>query len=300
MKPRFLLLAVAVATLAVPGVTRAQSGPIKAARELARAALRRSATTAAKQGEDVARQFAAKAARYGDDVAAAARKLSPKAASVADEAGEFAPQAIRLLAKHGDDAIAVAARPESLRLVARFGDDAAAALVKHPGAAEPLLNSLGAPAASALKSIGAREARRLAILQSGGELAALGRTDDLLKLIGRHGDKALNFIWENKTALASTALMTAFIADPEPYLNGTKELVLKTAELTADVAVTVAKTAGEAALTPIVNAAAQATGTTAGPLLRFGVIFWAIGTGLIVAKFAARVLVRESFRKLRK
>lgn len=300
MKPRQLLLAVAVATLAVPGVTRAQSGPIKVARELAEAALRRSATAAVKQGDDVARQFAAKAARYGDDVAVAARKLSPKAAAVADEAGEFAPQAIRLLAKHGDDAIAVASRPESLRLVARYGDDAAEALIKHPGVADPLLNSLGAPAASALKSLGAREARRLAILQTSGELAALGRTDDLLQLIGRHGDKALNFIWKNKTALAATAMMTAFLADPEPYLDGSKELALKAMDMAADAAVTVAKSAGDAALTPIVNAAAQATGTAAGPLLRFGVTFWAIGTVLIVAKFAARVLARESFRKLRK
>jgi hypothetical protein len=45
-----------------------------------------------------------------------------------------------------------------------------------------------------------------------------------LDVIGRYGDRSMNFIWKNKGALAVTAGLAAFIADPQPFLDGTRDL----------------------------------------------------------------------------
>ena len=66
--------------------------------------------------------------------------------------------------------------------------------------------------------------RRLAIMAEEGELARLGRTDQLLGVISRFGDRGMDFIWRNKGALAVTAALAAFLADPEPFIEGTKDL----------------------------------------------------------------------------
>jgi hypothetical protein len=45
----------------------------------------------------------------------------------------------------------------------------------------------------------------------------------LLGVVGRYGNQAADFIWKHKGALAFTAGLTAFLADPEPFLNGTRD-----------------------------------------------------------------------------
>lgn len=81
----------------------------------------------------------------------------------------------------------------------------------------------GAPAARALAVVDPRNGRRLAMLLDG-ELAAAGRHPEVLGVVAKHGDRAVNFLWENKGTIAAGAALTAFLADPEPFLNGTSRL----------------------------------------------------------------------------
>lgn len=60
--------------------------------------------------------------------------------------------------------------------------------------------------------------------QRSGELHKLGRTKELLGTIERYGDRAMNFIWRNKSALAVGIALVTFLNDPEPYINGAKKL----------------------------------------------------------------------------
>jgi hypothetical protein len=103
-------------------------------------------------------------------------------------------------------------------------------MIKHGQIADPLVQSMGRPAASALQSVSVQSGRRLAMMADDGALAAIGKTDEILGLIARHGDRAMDFVWRNKGALTATATLAAFLANPEPFLDGTTELARTVAE----------------------------------------------------------------------
>jgi hypothetical protein len=148
---------------------------------------------------------------------------------LADDAGSHGTQAMRLMAKHGDDAVAfVISRPQGLALAARYGDDAAAALVKHKGIAEPVIEQFGASAVGALGKVSAQNGRRIAMMSD--DLAKTGRAEELLGVIGKYGDAGASFVWRNKGTICLAAGCAAFIAAPEPFINGTKDLVAVVAE----------------------------------------------------------------------
>ena len=207
----------------------AAAGPkTRLARELAERAVGKFGARAAGEGvETLARRIEGFLVRYGDDAAEAVAKAGPRALQAADEAGPHAARAVRAVARHGDDGVAfVAARPSALGLVAEHGDACADALVRHRGAVEGVVAAAGSPAVGALNAVGPRAGRRLAMLHAGGELAAIGRTPEVLGVVARYGDPAADFVWRHKGALAVAAVLATFLADPEPYLSGAKELAV--------------------------------------------------------------------------
>jgi hypothetical protein len=68
------------------------------------------------------------------------------------------------------------------------------------------------------------------MMAEGGELAAMGRTPELMGVIARFGDPAMDFIWRNKGALAVGTTLTAFLARPDAFIDGTNRLVGTVAE----------------------------------------------------------------------
>jgi hypothetical protein len=246
----------------------------KAARELAEFLMRKFGKEAAEEGaEKLAGRIARTAARHGDDVLGAVRKVGPKALRLADKAGAHAPIVMRLVSRYGDDAARVLSRPGAMALFTRYGDDAAEVLMKHPGVAAPLMEGLGKPAVGALGALGERGGRRLAMMANG-ELAAIGHTPEVLGVITKYGDPAMDFIWRHKTVLAGGAALTAFLANPEPYLNGTNRLAI---------------TVGENLVKPAVTAAGNVAGEAAGFLrwtLTILVVGLAAGLGLAVTNGA--------------
>lgn len=164
-------------------------------------------------------------ARYGDAAAEARRKIGPAAAEWVERAGDHAPQAIRLMARRGDEAIWVVSQPRRLAIFVRHGDDAAEAMIRHREIVEPLLESFGKPAAKALANVNSRNARRIAMMAEDGDLATIGRTPELLRVVGRFGDRAMEFLWKHKAALTVGAALAAFLNDPEPFLDGTRRVV---------------------------------------------------------------------------
>lgn len=61
-------------------------------------------------------------------------------------------------------------------------------------------------------------------------ISKIGRTRELLKLIGKHGDRAMDFVWKHKGALIVSAALVAFLADPEPFIDGTRDITTTAAE----------------------------------------------------------------------
>jgi hypothetical protein len=218
-----MVLIVAALGGAAAGVARAEFKG-RVTRELAEWAIRRSSGLATRGGEDaLARRFEALAARHGGEVATAIHRVGPGAIPLMEGAGAQGGLAARLLARYRERAAWVSADPRRLALVACHGDAAARALIRHRSVAEPVVAALGSPAARALGAVGPQNARRLAMMAETGELARIGRADELLGVVGRFGDPAMEFIWRHKGALAVGTVLAAFLADPGQFLGGARD-----------------------------------------------------------------------------
>ena len=64
-----------------------------------------------------------------------------------------------------------------------------------------------------------------------------------MSVIEKYGDRGMAFVWRNKVPLASTAALAAFLADPQPFIDGTRDL---------------AATLGEHVIAPAVGATVDA------------------------------------------
>lgn len=223
MMIRAILLA-ALVGLAVPNISLGQ-GKAALAREAAEYVLRKFGKEAAEVGvETLTRKIETLAVKYGDDVFLAVRKVGPRTLRLVEEAGEHGLESVKLMARYGDDAIWVVANKNRLAIFVKYGDNAAESMIKHGEIAEPLLISFGKPAAGALKAVNSQNARRLAMMADDGHLAKIGRTPELLEVVAKYGDRAADFIWRNKGALTVTAALTAFLANPEPFLDGATDI----------------------------------------------------------------------------
>lgn len=182
---------------------------------------------AEESGEAVSKRVAEAGARFGEEGLEAMAKVGPRAfGKITAEAAEHAPQVVKLTAKYGDQAVWVVSKPRGLAVFVKYGEEAATAVMKHPGVAEGAVEKLGLQAARALNAVAGAEARRLGMMIEEGAIKASEQSAGLLDVVAKHGDKAMKFIWRNKGPLAVGATLAAFLHDPEPFIQGTKDLVV--------------------------------------------------------------------------
>jgi hypothetical protein len=206
-----------------------------AIRELTEAVFRRAgrrAGTAEVAG--MAGKIESLVARHGDEAVSAIRRVGPEAVEIAARSGNHGKDVVKLMARHGDESIWIISHPDRFALFLRYGDDAAEAMVRHRHMASKLVREFGGAGAQAIKGLGSRNARRLSMMQQSGDLQRLGRTAEILKVIGRYGDKAAAFIWRNKGALAVAAVLAAFLKNPEVFINAGTDLAKGPIEEVAD------------------------------------------------------------------
>jgi hypothetical protein len=228
----------------------------EAAREIAEQVLKKFGKEAAEEGtEKFAVKVEALATRHGDEALDAVKKVGPKAVRVIEEAGANGTQAAKLLARYGDDGAWLARQQGALPLYAKYGDDAAEAMIKHPGIAEPVVAAYGKEGAEALVKLNKENAVWLSRMINEGELAKIGRQQELLGVVSKYGDGAMQFIWRHKAALAVTAGLTAFLANPQPFIDGTQQLATGVLENVAKpIAETPGKVLSNADWTPVLVA----------------------------------------------
>ena len=231
----------------LPVTSAVANPPAIVIREVAEYLMKKSSGLAAKGAQAVTSQVTDAVTRCGPDALPFLRKAGPDGLQILDNAGANAPDVIKLVLKRGDDVVHVISKPRNLTIFVKHGDNAIDALAKHPGLAEDLIERFGSSGATAMTKVSRVNAQHLAILAKKDPVMAAGQADQLLKIVGKYGDNAAEFIWKNKVVLASTTVLAAFLADPEPYLNGAKDLA----------------SAGVKAATPVVaswgNSIAQST-----------------------------------------
>jgi hypothetical protein len=220
----------------------------EAARVLGRQAERSAVTT-------LSQRIARLAAEHGAETLVAVRQAGPEAVEALERASRQGGLVSHLLAAHGSEALLIVREPALLELVARHGDDAAVALVRHPGLAHSVIEATGAPGARALTGLSAQNGRRLAMLVEDGALIRLGHQEELLSAIERHGDRAMEFLWRHKGALAVATLLVTFLKDPEPFLSGARELGGGMTHAVAQPVLGVANDVGQVVMKPLTVAA---------------------------------------------
>lgn len=176
--------------------------------------------------DEVTEATARMVARHGDDAVPFLRRTGHVGYAALENAGTGAPAVIKLYARRGNEAIWLVSKPNTLALFLKHGDSAADALIKHPGIADTLIGRYGDAAAGALNSVSRQGGQRLGMLAKSGVLDATSRSPELLGVIRRYGDEAMAFIWRNKGALAVATLLGSFLADPEAYISGAKQLIV--------------------------------------------------------------------------
>jgi hypothetical protein len=260
--------------------TARADGKSQAAKEVAEYVLQRFGCEAVRDGtQALARRIEIAATRHGTEVFEAVRKVGPRALPLVEEAGAHSRQAARIMAQHGEHgATWVVSRPQAMKLVLEHGDGAAGVLVKHAGGiAEPVVERFGARAVHALEATAPQGGRRLAMMMADGELARIGRTEELLGVVAKYGDPAMDFIWRNKGSLAVGTTLAAFLASPETFLNAAQGMTRIVAENT---------------VRPLAEVPAAAVKEGAGEVARrtnWTLIFLALIAGVMLYVFARRV-----------
>jgi hypothetical protein len=216
-----LIIALLWALLVSSFSPEAQASKTKALREAAERVVKGGGASSL---DDATRRLRVLERTHGPGVVEAVKRSGHAGMRAIERAGPQADVAVRVLAEHGDDGVRVASDAAALRLISRHGDDAARALVRHPGVAGGLITRHGTPAAEVLASLSSRNARRLALLSDEGALTRAGRSDDVFALLIRRGDTAMDFLWRHKGVLAGGAALAAFLAQPDPYIEGIESL----------------------------------------------------------------------------
>jgi hypothetical protein len=162
--------------------------------------------------------------RHGDEAIVALRKVGPRGLQIIADAGEHAADVVRLMTQFGEEAAWVLSRPRGLAIFLQHGDDGVRILIKHRAVAEPLVARFGEAAVHAFNPLTPQNGRRLAMLVDEGTIIQGSRASEVLDVVAKGGDKAMEFIWNNKGALAVTAGLTAFLAQPQTFIDGTKDL----------------------------------------------------------------------------
>jgi len=169
--------------------------------------------------ENLAKRITHAITRHGDDAAVAIRKVGPRALKAIDDAGPHANDAIRLMGRHGDDALKVVGNPKRMQCYSKYGDEAGDALVRHGDICLPVIEAQGKQAAAAMASLSTQNARRMAMMHLDGKLTKMGRSNEVLAVVARYGDAALEFIWKHKVTLAGSAALAAFLSDPQKFIQ---------------------------------------------------------------------------------
>ena len=201
----------------------------KGFRELAEWAIKRGGKEAAEETvESLTRKITTLAARHGDDlVTSAFKRVGPRAARLASEAGEHSGVALKLLGRYGDDGIRLASRPTALQLAAQFGDDVAEPILRHGDVAERLIERFGKDGAHALSKLSEQNTRRLAMLvkEHGDKV-----TPEFVQVFAKHGsaDTVAEWVWRNKGSLFVAGGMASFVANPDLFVNAAESVATTT------------------------------------------------------------------------
>lgn len=91
---------------------------------------------------------------------------------------------------------------------------------------DDLIGKCGIHAGGAPTRISRTQAQHLSMMVPDAMLGAVPCKAEILFVIRKDGDQAMDFVWKNKLSLAVAALLASFLFDPETYIYGAKDLIV--------------------------------------------------------------------------
>ncbi len=176
--------------------------------------------TAKKMAVTIATRFG----QQGDDVL---RVMGRSGLEALNKAGRKAgPRYAHNLLQYGDDALRLAKTPAGRNLLNSGSDIAIRAAIRQGPNALPLISSYGDDAAKALVKIQPQSAQTLSRLQANG-CASKAEFRELLDVVARHGDQSVRYIEQHWKFFLGAGAVAMFVANPDRYLDGAKEITEK-------------------------------------------------------------------------
>ena len=240
-KTMIILMLFSSALVVLPGEAVAKRIFLRAGREAAEQVGRRASTRTltrltAESPEAVARLTA----RYGDNgLRVVSQHGRPAMRALLEASDDAGPVVLRMIQRHGDDAVRMAQSPAGRRILATESDTMMRAMFKTRDLGYPVLRQHGTRGARAIDALSPAQSRQLIRLHREGRFTA-AQFDELCSVIARYGDAAMRFIWKHKGALTVGTVLTAFLKDPEPFIGGAKDVAGLATEQTGELAQTVA------------------------------------------------------------
>jgi hypothetical protein len=159
---------------------------------------------------------------YGEEAVSVLRKVGPSGVQAMER---FGAPSLKILSRWGDDGIRLLAveGESAVAAMAKYGDEAVELMIRHPGVGRDLLAQFGGQVLRRpLTTESVVTLNRLAE-----PIRASGRSAEILAVVEKFGDRACDFLWRNKGTIFLTAVLTAFLHDPQPYIDGVKQLVVQ-------------------------------------------------------------------------
>jgi hypothetical protein len=161
---------------------------------------------------------------YGEEAVRVLRKVGPSGVGAMER---FGAPSLRILARWGDDGVRLLAveGESAVAAMARYGEEAVELMIRHPGVGRDLLAQFGSQILRRPLSTDSM----VALNRLAEPIRASGRSAEILAVVEKFGDRACDFLWRNKGTIFLTAVLAAFLHNPEPYLDGVKQLVVQPA-----------------------------------------------------------------------
>ena len=161
---------------------------------------------------------------YGEEAGVVLRKVGPSGVSAMER---FGAPGLKILSKFGDDGLRLLSveGEAAVASMARYGEEAVELMIRHPGVGRDLLAQFGAQAARANLTTDSV----VALNRLSGPIKESGRAAEIFAVVEKFGDRACDFLWRNRGTIFLGAVLTAFLRDPQPYLDGVKQLVVSPA-----------------------------------------------------------------------
>ena len=162
-------------------------------------------------------------AKYGEkEVLLALKKAGSLGLEAIERAvGKDAPNVVKILSRHGSEGLVVVERESAMRLIAKYGDEAGGVIVRHGELAEKMIAAHGSDAIAAASTLTKRrDILRLAMLADNEAIQATNGFPQLLKIIAKHGQRGLTFIWTHRRDLEDAVFLALFIRYCDDYIEG--------------------------------------------------------------------------------